>query len=77
MACARCGGLIVKEPVYDREGSSQVILMDRCLQCGHTEDPVSVRNDAQISQSPHGKAKVRRAPKHPYPPIQLTTKGIE
>ncbi len=76
MACARCGGLIVKEPVYDREGSTQVILMDRCLQCGHIEDPVSVQNREQASQSPHAKGKVRRAPEHPYPPIELT-KGIE
>ena len=71
MGCGRCGGLIVKESVYDREGSSQVILMDRCLQCGHIEDPVSARNRAQINQSPTQKAKVRRDPEHPYPPIQL------
>ena len=71
MGCGRCGGLIVKESVYDREGSSQVILMDRCLQCGHIEDPVSARNRARISQSPTEKAKVRRDPEHPYPPIQL------
>jgi hypothetical protein len=71
MACARCGGLIVQESVYDREGSSQVILMDRCLQCGHIEDPVSARNRAQISQSPTEKGKARRDPEHPFPPIQL------
>jgi uncharacterized Zn finger protein len=70
MACARCGGLIVKESVYDREGSSHEILMERCLQCGHIEDPVSARNRAQgMSASQRGKA--RRDPEHPYPPIQL------
>ena len=71
MACARCGGLIVKESVYDREGSSQEILMDRCLQCGHIEDPVSARNRAQATVSASQKGKARRDPEHPYPPIQL------
>ncbi len=71
MACARCGGLIVKESVYDREGSSQEVLMDRCLQCGNIEDPVSARNRAQVTLSPSEKRKVRRDPEHPYPPIEL------
>ena len=71
MACARCGGLIVKESVYDREGSSQVVLMDRCLQCGNIEDPVSARNRAQVKLSPSEKGKVRRDPEHPYPPIEF------
>lgn len=71
MACARCGGLLVKESVYDREGSSQLIEMNRCLQCGNVEDPVSVRNREQVTQSPSPKGKVRRDPEHPFPPIQL------
>jgi uncharacterized Zn finger protein len=71
MACARCGGLIVKEAVYDREGSSQEVLMDRCLQCGNIEDPVSARNRAQVTLSSSEKGKVRRDPEHPYPPIEL------
>ena len=71
MACARCGGLIVKESVYDREGRSQEVLMDRCLQCGNIEDPVSARNRAQATLSPSEKGKVRRDPEHPYPPIEL------
>jgi hypothetical protein len=71
MACTRCGGLIVKESVYDLEGSSQLILMDRCLQCGNIEDPVSARNRAKSPGSPHQKGKVRRAPEHPMPPLPL------
>lgn len=71
MACARCGGLLVKEPVYDREGSSQLVLMNRCLQCGNIEDPVSVRNREQVLHSLSPKGKVRRDPEHPFPPIQL------
>ena len=71
MACARCGGLVVKESVYDREGSSQVVLMDRCLQCGNIEDPVSARNRAQVALAPSEKGKSRRDPEHPYPPIEL------
>ena len=71
MACARCGGLIVKESVYDREGSSQEVLMDRCLQCGNSEDSVSARNRVQINLSRSEKGKVRRDPEHPYPPIEL------
>jgi hypothetical protein len=71
MACVRCGGLIVKESVYDREGSSQVVLMDRCLQCGNSEDSVSARNRAQVTLSQSEKGKIRRDPEHPYPPIEL------
>jgi len=71
MACARCGGLLVQEPVYDREGSSPLVMMNRCLQCGNSEDPVSVRNRQQINQPSSQKAKVRRDPEHPFPPIQL------
>jgi hypothetical protein len=71
MACTRCGGLIVKESVYDLEGSSQLILMDRCLQCGNIEDPVSARNRAKSPGSPNQKGKVRRAPEHPMPPLPL------
>lgn len=71
MACARCGGLLVQEPVYDREGSSQLVLMNRCLQCGNIEDPVSVRNREQITQPSSQKGKARRDPEHPFPPIQL------
>jgi hypothetical protein len=71
MACSRCGGLIVKEPVYDMEGSSQLVLMDRCLQCGNIEDPVSARNRAQSPLQPNQKGKVRRAPEHPNPPLSL------
>jgi len=71
MACARCGGLIVKESVYDREGSTQLVEMTRCLQCGNIEDPVSLRNRAQIDLPPSQRGKVRRDPEHPFPPIQL------
>ncbi len=71
MGCARCGGLLVQEPVYDREGSSQLVLMNRCLQCGNIEDQVSLRNRAQITRSSSPKGKVRRDPEHPFPPIQL------
>jgi hypothetical protein len=71
MAYTRCGGLIVKESVYDLEGSSQLILMDRCLQCGNIEDPVSARNRAKSPGSPHQKGKVRRALEHPVPPFPL------
>ncbi|MDR4493103.1 MAG: hypothetical protein R3B74_01530 [Nitrospirales bacterium] len=71
MSCARCGGLLVKESVYDREGSSQLVHMNRCLQCGNIEDPVSVRNREQVLQSSSLKVKVRREPEHPFPPIQL------
>jgi len=71
MACRRCGGLIVKESVYDMEGSSQLVLMDRCLQCGNIEDPVSARNRAQSPLPPSQKTKARRAPEHPTPPFPL------
>lgn len=72
MACTRCGGLIVKEPVYDMEGSSQLVLMDRCLQCGNIEDPVSARNRANSSLAAAQKGKVRRVPERPRPPLELT-----
>lgn len=71
MACTRCGGLIVKESVYDLEGSSQLVLMDRCLQCGNVEDPVSARNRAHSSGPAHQKGKIRRTPEHPAPPLPL------
>lgn len=71
MACTRCGGLIVKESVYDMEGSSQFVLMDRCLQCGNIEDPVSARNRAKSAVPVNQKGKVRRAPEHPTPPLPL------
>lgn len=71
MACTRCGGLSVKESVCDMEGSSQLILMDRCLQCGNIEDPVSARNRAKSPAPPPRKTKVRRIPEHPWPPIEL------
>lgn len=71
MACARCGGLLVKESAYDREGSSQLVEMNRCLQCGNIEDPVSVLNRRQMTPSLSPKGKVRRDPEHPFPPIQL------
>lgn len=72
MACTRCGGLIVKEPVYDMEGSSQLVLMDRCLQCGNIEDPVSARNRANSSLAAAQKGKLRRVPERPRPPLELT-----
>lgn len=74
MACIRCGGLIVKESVYvyDMEGSSQLILMDRCLQCGNIEDPVSARNRARSPLPPPKKSKIRTAPEPPGPPLELT-----
>jgi uncharacterized Zn finger protein len=71
MACHRCGGLIVKESVYDREGSSQLVLMDRCLQCGNIEDPVSARNRLQSPVPPSQKGKVRRVPEHPRTPLEM------
>jgi hypothetical protein len=71
MACTRCGGLIVKESVYDVEGSSQLVLMDRCLQCGNIEDPVSARNRAKSPLPPPHKGKVRRVPEHPRTPMEM------
>ncbi|MGP0592960.1 hypothetical protein ACTRXD_10560 [Nitrospira sp. T9] len=72
MACKRCGGLIVKESVYDREGSSQLVLMDRCLQCGNIEDPVSASNRSKSPVPPSQKGnKARRIPEHPRTPLEM------
>ncbi len=72
MACKRCGGLIVKESVYDREGSSQLVLMDRCLQCGNIEDPVSAHNRSKSHLPPsQQKGKARRIPEHPSTPLEM------
>jgi hypothetical protein len=71
MTCIRCGGLLVKESVYDMEGSSQSVLMDRCLQCGNIEDPVSTRNRAKSPPPPPQKTNIKQTPERPWPPLEL------
>jgi hypothetical protein len=46
MACARCGGWIVREWVSDRlnDAMEMAVPLRRCVMCGYYEDEVILRN---------------------------------
>ncbi|MGH7233135.1 MAG: hypothetical protein ACREJU_17520 [Nitrospiraceae bacterium] len=46
--CVRCGGFVMREwceDLYDAGGRIEGEMI-RCIQCGHREDPLMVRNRA-------------------------------
>ena len=52
MSCARCGGAVVIEEFLDDRGSSLGFEGQRCLNCGHIEDPVIHANQGCASFPP-------------------------
>lgn len=52
MACARCGGLLVRERLFEANGMSSTERVDceRCLNCGALEDTV-IRTNRHAARS--------------------------
>ncbi len=44
MNCPRCEGLMINDHIYHHRESLYVLAIVRCVNCGATYDPISVRN---------------------------------
>ncbi len=44
MNCPRCQGLMVNDQLYNPDEALYVLSIWRCLNCGETFDPISIRN---------------------------------
>ncbi len=47
MNCPRCEGLMVGDHLYHHRESLYVLAIWRCVNCGATFDPISIRNRYQ------------------------------
>lgn len=62
IVCIRCGGLLVRERIFEANGMSSTERVDceRCLNCGAVEDDV-IRANRQLAGSPF----LKREPRGP------------
>ncbi len=60
MNCPRCEGLMVNDQLYNPAEAQYVIAIWRCLNCGETIDPISIRN-RYFQEHPEGSRKSKAA----------------